>query len=220
MMNKKDDLLALTPLEDYQTPELPTLEEGISELLKIMPTRWKNKAMITAIVGMLGVTSLTGCGVYDNYNDDYHYHHGGAGGGPIYIAYLKEQEALGIIRNQLEEVGLNFDSAPPTHNIIYDEGGWNEQTIGLDLFDEENNIGIALVNFWWWNSQHERAIEIVDELTQEVEDDGIHVGVIFNQENDAWNTRDREQMEERFEEYLIEQTQNFIQHLQEEGVID
>ena len=228
-MSKKDDLLALAPLESYQAPDLPTLEESEPEILKKMPTRWKNKAMITAMVGVLAAGSLAGCNANDDrghvsdvndYYDDYKSHHGGEGGGPIYIAYLTEQEALRIVRNQLEDVGLNFNSVPPSHNIIYNEGEWNEQKIGLDLFDEENNIGIALVNNWWRNNSDERAIGIVEELTQETEGDGIHISVIFNKRDEVWYPSNGGEIEEILEEYLNLQVQTFIQHLQEEGIID
>lgn len=67
-------------------------------------------------------------------------HHGGSCGSPYYIAYLTEQEALGIIRMSLEAVGLNFNAEPPDYRA-----GWNGQ-IGLELFDSDKNVAIAFLN--------------------------------------------------------------------------
>jgi len=222
----KDDLLTLTPMEDYEAPCLPTLEGSKPELLKEMPTRWKGKAMVATVAGLLGVATLTGCELYEslappniNIYTDYGYHHGGAGGGPIYVAYLTEQEAMGIIRNQLEQAGLNLDAPPPSGVIIHGEG-WNEREIGIDLFDAENKIGVAVVHDWWWDSQDQWAIEIRDALSSYFAEDDIQIGVIFNQQNEAWDTGELEQLRQGFEAYLVEQTQSFIAHLQKEGIIE
>jgi len=88
--------------------------------------------------------------------------HWGGGGFAIYVVYLTEQEAFGIVRSQLEAAGLNFGAPPPDNSvtigvecndeILYDQ--WNEccywdicwsRDIGFDLFDAENSVGIKFL---------------------------------------------------------------------------
>ena len=130
----RDNLLTLAPIEDYEVPKLPTLEKAEAELLKKMPSRWKKKALVAAVgLGMFGAVSLTGC--------DFHF--GGAGGGPIYVAHFTEYDAMSIIQTRLEAYGLNFkDNVPP---YIIDLTNWQE--LELSLFDSENNVAIAFINF-------------------------------------------------------------------------
>ena len=76
--------------------------------------------------------------------------HGGGDGTPaVYVAYLTEQEALGIIRAQLEAAGLTFGATPPGYRA--EEEFWFD--FGLDLYDEEKGVAVALVEdrcFGWW----------------------------------------------------------------------
>jgi len=79
--------------------------------------------LIAATIGLLGTTALTCCAVFENTIPEHpiycrSIHHGGAGGGPIYVAHLTEQEALTIIRDQLEEVGLNLNEVQPPLSVI------------------------------------------------------------------------------------------------------
>ena len=214
----KDDLLILAPMENYETPELPTLSEANPKLLQKVPNRWKNKAMIAATcLSLFSVVPLSGC---------WGLHHGGAGGGPIYVVHLTEQEALEIVRNQLEQAGLNFDAVPPRyeHTVIYGSSSW-EQDISIDLFNAEHQIGIAFIQEWWWNfgNEDERATEIREEAMRYFEEKGIYLGVIFNHKDEVWDHHPRgqgDQFREEFEAYLIEQTQSFIEQLREDGIID
>ena len=211
-MINEDDLLKLKPLKDYKAPELPTYKDDKPDLEKKTPLRWKSKAMIAVVSGLLGVTTLTGCSRHWP-------HYGGAGGAPMYTVYLTEQEALKIIRTQLEHAGLNLDANPPNETMTYGEG-WSEREIGIDLFDEENNVGVTVIDNWWGNSQNERAVGIRDALVSYFAEEGIHIGVIFNQQNETWDISEIEHMEENIEEYLLQQVQGFIQQLREEGIID
>jgi len=68
-------------------------------------------------------------------------HHGGSGGGPIYVAHLTEQEALGIIRNALTEAGLDFSDDVPAYEIA-----WGEEMIPITLYDAEKNQAVVLVD--------------------------------------------------------------------------
>jgi len=147
-MKNKNDLLTLAPMEEYQAPDLPTLEESEPEFLKKLPSRWKNKAMTAAMTGLFGVNMLSGCGnTLRDYqsagneptlegnrtvNDSIPYampndrivcpdlHWGGAGESPMYVVYLTEQEALELIRNELAEVGLNLNEISPSRSITVD----------------------------------------------------------------------------------------------------
>ena len=81
-------------------------------------------------------------------------HNGGAFSSSVYIVHFTEQEMLGIIRAQLEAAGLNFGTTPPEHSIRLWDSYWNDDwgvnpspKIGLDLFDEENGVAIARLDF-------------------------------------------------------------------------
>ena len=160
-----DDLLELAPMENYNAPDLPTYIDKRPDLSKKTPRRWKNKAVIAATIGLLGTTVLTGCAFFESTIPEHpiycrSIHHGGAGGGPIYVAHLTEQEALEIIRDQLEEVGLNLNEVQPPLSVmvegIYEEGFDGEEAhrllrddIEMHLLDEENGIGIV-THRWGW----------------------------------------------------------------------
>jgi len=264
MKNVKDNLstrvnlLTLAPMEEYAAPKFPTYKDEKPELAKKMPSRWRNKAVIAATVGILGTTALTGCSVIENVMPNYtiycpDLHHGGAGGGPIYVVHLTEQEALGIIRSQLEEVGLNLTEISPqlgvTINNVYVEDDWGDDAfrmfnndIEMQLLDEENEIGIALVNrHWGWRLDGECTIDTQARIVQQfLNEHDLNVGVIFRRSleiDEAWG-EDAVWDEERFiyvngafeervddarvqiENMLIEQIQEFIEQLQEEGIID
>ena len=224
-MKHEDDLLTLAPMKDYQMPDLPTLGECRPEVLKKVPSRWKNKIMATTVAGLFGVTMLTGCSTYhaltptdsDPWTDDW-MHHGGSGGAPLYVAYLTEQEALGIIRTQLEAAGLNFDKPSQPYNVQVDNWSMAE----LVLVHEEKDLNIVLIDSWWrWNSETLR-LEFNERAVEQFEAEfGIEVdGVIFNPQDEVWNERDEPEMRMELEEDIIGQVQDFIDQLRVDGVIE
>ena len=242
-MNNKDDLstkvnlLTLIPVEDYKSPDLPTYVDDKPNLEKKVPSRWKNKVMITAIAGVLGTSMLTGCSMVESLRfdpHDYATHHGGAVGSPIYVAYLSEQEAIEIIRTQLEDAGLNFNSLPPAYTITYGEG-WREREVGLDLFDEEAGVAIALFNdqpgrggmgiFESAESVSEFAHGATNEFNNRYD---LLVRVFTNRGigQDIWDfnrgefNRRREEMYEEINSELDEQIQDFIAQLRELEIIE
>ncbi|MCL1877295.1 MAG: hypothetical protein FWF80_00390, partial [Defluviitaleaceae bacterium] len=100
---------------------------------------------------------------------------GGAGATPFYVAYFTEQDAFDFIRVQLEAAGLNFDAQPPGGTVRYTywipirDGGFFQRPrrtrVGIDLYDEERNVGIAHVN---WPDHNWRRIESqVQEMEQQ-----------------------------------------------------
>lgn len=76
-------------------------------------------------------------------------HWGGSGYGPFYVAYFTEQEAFGFIRAKLEQAGLTFVDHPPSITAVahgwLSGGGLSplEMEFGVELFDENKNIGIV-----------------------------------------------------------------------------
>ena len=92
-------------------------------------------------------------------------HGGGSGGVPTYVVHFTEQEILNILRNELESAGLRFgDSVPnytatpwlitPTWRERWDSFRWGGEPwrgfgdpLGLNWFDEQNNVAIALIPF-------------------------------------------------------------------------
>ena len=158
-----DGLITLEPIEEYTIPDLPTYTDNNSNLKKKVPARWKNKAVIAAVAGLLGSSSLAGCSIHQN-NDftrydcgeerDWHdalsnfaydlcvrLHHGGFGTS-VYVAHLTEQEVFGIIKMRLEEAGFNFNVRPPSYYVktFYHD-------IALDLFDKERSVGVAHISW-------------------------------------------------------------------------
>jgi len=221
----EDNLLILAPIEEYQKPNLPTYHDTKPDLSKKVPSRWKNKAMIAAIgLGLFGTIPLSGC----------EFHLGGAGPAPIYVAHLTEQEALNMIRIQLEEAGLNFDSEVPSYTIQRWGGPRWENHVGINLFDEEKNVAITLINMYddaissidWGEDAGGRwqADRIETEFSEQHKK--MIFGVFYNPSSRrVWRNRNDGQphTEEEFEtltEQLEDQVQNFIHQLREEGIIE
>jgi len=226
MMKNKDDLITLAPMENYNAPDLPTLVEGTSDLLKKVPSRWKSKAMMAATVSLFGVVTLTGCGsetptgsptMISNdpigpitnlspnsgiYCSDLH--HGGEGGGPIYVAYMTEQEALNIVHAQFQNAGISLSEALPRHaidasDIYYELGNFDEvlssgtmfpNYIEMQFIDEGNQTGVVLVKNWSWGLGSECTVNVRESIEQRflVEHD-ITVQVLFERGGSlSWDT--------------------------------
>jgi len=115
-------------------------------------------------------------------------HTGGAGAGPFYIVHLTEQEALSIIRAQLEAAGLNLSSPPLGYTVSESENFqfWGAESgyFGLDLYDEENGVAISHIT-WEENNQpffshggNWLANNVTEAFAEQMND--ISVGVFFN----------------------------------------
>ena len=220
-MKKEEITLEIKPMEKYETPQFPTHQEIDIKLLKRKPLRWKQKALITG-VGLLTVASLSGCSPFgrEQFHDDFSdIHHGGAGGEPIYLVYLTEQEALSIVRSKLEEAGLTLDGIPPD-GVVSVEIGWSNREIGIDLFDEKHNVGVAIIDDWWRSINSLEAREVKRTISNYFGDEGMHVGVIFSEIHDVWRSTEKEEIQERNKDNIIQQVADFIEQLQEENVIE
>ena len=230
------------PMEEYETPKLPTLEAGKSELLKKIPSRWRNKAMIAVVSGILGAMPLMGCSVSQNnhftrydcgkgdwrisnfaYDLCVRVHFGGAVGTPIYVAYLTEQEAFEVIKERLEEAGFNFSAIPPFYYV-----DTYPQDATLDLFDEERSVGIAHINWTDSNLPHsacgrDYSRQIAEQFAEQTND--ITFGVfntprtVLGRSNSVTALGANVIRAALFED-LNEQIEDFIAQLQEEGIID
>lgn len=232
-MKKVENILELRPMEEYEAPSFPTHQERSPELLEKMPLRWRRKALLTG-AGLLTAVMITGC-VFgsDNENSnplgslqsgnesdyDWDLHHGGAGEGPIYVVYLTEQEVLGIIRSQLEAAGLKM-SEISSGDLIYVGDRWYRQAVGMELFDERNNVGVVVIDNWPRVSTHDSTVEAKDAILEHYSEEGMHVGVIFSREREAWSRGEKDQLENEVREDLYEQIENFIEELRNENVID
>ena len=172
---------------------------------------------------------------------------GCAGAFSVHIVYFTEQEAWSFIQAQLEAAGLNFDSTPPRYsvNIRHSEGRrhW-PRSVGFQMYDAQKNVGIARVDdsryvqyvsrelsersgmpvgvfynpfvpysrFFGWSWRLR-----LDEWSQEWREEhgtigyeGARAELMYNRQNE---------MRQYLIENLTSQAQNFITHLQEEGVL-
>ncbi|MCL2408915.1 MAG: hypothetical protein FWC96_04780 [Oscillospiraceae bacterium] len=178
--------------------------------------------------------------IYNGYTEldlEFRTHHGGSGFA-IYVVYLTEQEAFGIIRAQLEAAGLNFNDDPPEHTVTItfqdlEDFGWgvsDDITIGIDLFDRERGVGISHVS-----------VGIAPQAAREffVQHDDIFMGAFYNPSHSLrkpwvvtddgeriWQEPTDEEIEEAnttvrpiLHDHLTVQVQNFLGFLQSMGVL-
>ena len=136
----QNEHFTLSPMQNYSPPTYPSRAENPMAVLKKVPVRWAKHAAILACIGALSLGALTGCTAQGiqaptPYDDSIHgvtvadpqdgnpyvenvrtfdvvvrTHMGGSAAGPFYVAYLTEQEALGIIRSRLYQAGIAFDN--------------------------------------------------------------------------------------------------------------
>ena len=247
-MINEEDLLKLTPIEAYEAPKLPTYADDKPNLEKKIPTRWKNKAVIAAVTGLLGAATLTGCGYTIQQElsswsvlEDRQYcwmHHGGGGAAPLYVAYLTEQEAIGIVRAELEVAGIEFNVNATPYSIEIDdtEEGGRIHRLEVNLFNEGHNIALVIaapdafhIPFWRFE---------MDEISQKIEAEFVEIhphlttGLFCNptswvgswgwydDEDDEVTAEEIEEARKQLEANLVAQTQAFIEHLRAEGIID
>ena len=239
MNHDKNDLLSLTPAKTYTAPKYPTLTDTHSDPapLKKLPSRWRKNAAALACIGLLGAAVFAGCVTPHNGDDpppigngyncdwDNHLHHGGSGAAPIYVVHLTEQEALGMIRTQLETAGLNFGATPPDYTVEV-----QDSHIGLDLYDADKGVAIALIDRresgldwdWWWNDNEERAELATDAFADLASD--LSVGVFYCPGEDYWGWDDpsdesRAELRASLEEHLTAQVEAFLDLLRAQGTL-
>lgn len=221
----KDNLITMMALDNYETPKLPTLEKANPELLKKVPSRWKNKALIAAAsLSILSAIPLSGCTGL---------HHGGAGMAPIYVAYLTEQEVLGIVQTRLAEIGLKtiIPTDLETMTTTIHHRVTSRETVGISLFNEENRLGIVIINLGernghsgHWNTSVRRE-EIETQLRNE-KVDHIHILFVpddhFEEMNGSLEARENQIIlaHGRIENRLLENLDELIENLRSQGIIE
>jgi len=78
---------------------------------------------------------------------------GGSGAGPFYVAYLTEQEALCIVRNQLIMNGFEFNIPESDFTAVYKKSG-RDYTVDIALIDDQNKFGIVFPDPNYGDSMH------------------------------------------------------------------
>jgi len=257
--------LKISPAKKYDAPKYPAYADTKNNplLLNKLPSRWRKNAAVIACIGLVGTFALTGCAkgtpnidggepdtiIIEQYtravgsalNLTVRTHNGGDGGGPVYVAYLTEWEALSIIRAEAEAAGLRLNDTPPDYKADADG-----IIVGLDLFDENKQVALAYVNpedtgRWGWEYDAKNlAVAAERELRQKYED--IKFGVFYvTGETVGWGRpswadedwaagqqwSEKEVTEENkaeagknIEENLKAQVQQFIRSLQRQGILD
>ena len=210
-----NDLFNLTPLENYTPPSLPSLYEHKPEQLQKLPLRWQKNAAVIACAGVIGLSMFaTGCGQ----RDELGFHHGGGGPAPVYVAHTTEQETLGIIRAQLENVGLNLTVAPPEYSVEIDVWG-RPETVTLDLLNAERRIGVLLDEHWGNEITNDilRMFYEQYELTVIAFNAGWYDVWQFDENIDRYEQK--ETARENAREQVYDQVQEFIDRLRQDGVL-
>jgi hypothetical protein len=172
-------------------------------------------------------------------------HYGGSGAGPFYVATFTEQEAFGFMRAALEAAGLNFSDAPPDSTVQVE--GWVSAgglmhtifDVGIDFFDAERNVGVAQTGTQGMHQSFSLE-DVVNEFAQL----NITVAALRNPsetvidwgelperwsedfDEETYNSQRDELIAARTDEArqnlineMTTQTQNFIDRLQDEGIL-
>ena len=226
---KNNNLYQLNPVKKYKIPKYPVyaLARENLELLKKLPSRWQKSKKVISCLSAVGLLSLSGCfPVIINNNPCSRCgfsHFGGSGGSPIYVIYLTEQEAINLIRTKAETAGLNLNSTPPDNTVNV---WW--MNIGLDLYDEEKNVAMTLIDLnksGWQRCNVGYNKDIAEEARIEFanQKNDITIGVFHNPDKPFGRTEPDAaaiaEAEERFKEQLTAQVQEFIESLQAQGII-
>jgi len=185
-------------------------------------------AMTTTLQAV--TTQETTLAATDHSEFDLRVHFGGSGAGPQYVVHFTEQEAFGIIRTQLEAAGLNFGTTPPSHTV---EVTWvdplghgnTRMTTGLDLYDAERGVAIALSERGGWFAEQTQQRFERDRQTR-----NLNVHVFYNpgesMDNQWWEGEtepptptQKAAAAPALRENLTVQVQTFIEFLQAEGIL-
>jgi len=222
----------MSPLIDYNQPKYPTYENMKNDpaLLKKLPARWKKSLGALACAGLLGTAAMLGLGGCASALrgctggcSDLQCHFGGAGGPPLYIVYLTEQEAIEVIRNKAEYMGLSMNDSPPDYTVRV---GWsNDREVSFGLFNENKNIAFSHIGPRHRYDLYDN-FEILAREAQEAfdeKDNDLIVKVFHNNTDESytWSLSDeiRADMRENLKRHLTAQVKEFIEWLQAEGIV-
>jgi len=249
-------------MQDYTAPAYPTRDSLNGAKLRTMPGRWTKNAAVLAFIGALFFGLLTGCAtpgvqppascndglhgvaaVYSQGSDfdvEIRAHFGGSAAGPFYVAYLTEQEALGIIRNRFCEAGICFDAPVPNDAAALAVSSWSTDiTARLSLFDEHTRQGIVFPRPWDWRTPFASGMshEEIENILRQQFAQQFHISATFMDNpgesmcNGEWQREHGVNIEPMFteeekqaagallEERLLRLVDIFIEQLRAEGVL-
>jgi len=219
----------ITPMTSYKSPNYPTYDDAKNDstLLKKLPSRWKKNLGALAFMGLLGATTaLGGCFGFSLINcggptcpECGSSHWGGAGGPPVYVVYLTEQEAIDVMRNKAEYMGLQMDDTPPDYSVRV--GLNNNREVRLKLFNEDKNIAFAHAGARGWEWDDFEEVASLAQREFDAKDNDLMVNVFHTQlrETCLWAAEDHARIREELKQYLTAQVREFIEWLQAEGII-
>ena len=166
--------LKAKPIKAYRIPSYPDMEKASlnPDLLKKLPECWRyNKAVITAILALSSL-SLAGCnektqpaqegsttlseiesGKIASSDQVYTvapiFEHGrgtGSLGCEVVAppAYMSEQEAMAIIKNEALKAGINLEAIPDKYTV--EAHGKVGSEVSLEVYDKEKGIAVSFIS--------------------------------------------------------------------------
>jgi hypothetical protein len=168
-------------------------------------------------MGVIGSLIFSGCAEGNRINRCTHF--GGCIGSPVYVVYLTENEALGIIRSGLEAAGLEFNTEPPDYVATL-----FRQEVTLNLYDKDKGVAISCSDLYFHDIYKD---EVISQFLQQNKD--MKFGLFFNDRH--WSgicsmcitDKVTEQVNEEgkliLEDNLNTQIEQFIELLRKEEII-
>ena len=177
---KTNNIIA-APVKKYSTPKYPTriVADRSPELLRKLPSRWQKNAAVVTAAGLLGVITLTSCGLLEPKNNTGTGYNPGSVNllnvAPVFIhgegtgsmgcmmiappVFLSEEEALAVIKSEIETAGLDLSAKPPEY-IATDnkhreisQYSWENQhyvlgggSVGLELYDAQKGVAATFIS--------------------------------------------------------------------------
>jgi len=121
--------MKVEPVFIYRRPKYPRIGEDIQSS-NVFFSRNKNAVLVAAMIAVS--STLAGCDAP----------FGRTQGSPPPPKYLSEQEIIQILQYEAEELGVSFDSKQDTIIKLFN----SDIEIALDLYNEEKQIGVAIVD--------------------------------------------------------------------------
>jgi hypothetical protein len=212
-----------SPVKAYKTPSYPSMETASlnPDLLKKLPERWRHNKAVVAAVAVISCISLSGCtsarlmGEVET------------------PAFITEEEALSIIKNEALKHGVNLDDTPAEKSIkIRRSSGSSNSSentyieyVEIDISDNEKNIAVGYNRYGdselYYNKTADEGIPynigVFSYPTQEV----YELEKKINNDSNISSKQDTLSKEAKavIEEDLREQVKDFIEWLRGQGVI-
>ncbi|MCL2678614.1 MAG: hypothetical protein FWE85_06140 [Clostridiales bacterium] len=182
--------MKVEPLLTYRKPKYPRREEGLPPHLLLAKN--KSKALIAAMLAVS--TSLSGCIVSFS-------------GKPPSPDYLSEADIIQILQNEAAALGISFENGRDT-TVRY-----SGLDIVLDLYNEEKQVGVAVVDRVQANELYRT------DGWEEIYSSGLAAQGSLEDEKTLDFFLTSEYLEEYHAENLRQAFREFIEWLQSEGII-